>query len=231
MRINKNIVLQHKKTKEKIQCALRNMVFEDINPLTDLTAKQWKGKEDINKNLLRENFESRLGVFPTGGLIVEIKTSGDIVGAINSLLIKWENVPPTWDAMTAKGSFRSHDPDGDTLVCPQVSVNSDCGLKGVSRALIDQQVIIAKKLGCKHLIAYSRPANFGTFRKNHGNNICIEDYLKINERMFIEGQRCPDTNIGMHMSFGAKINFNLVFPNSCPGDFEAQDYCVIMQYW
>jgi N-acetylglutamate synthase-like GNAT family acetyltransferase len=147
-------------------------------------------------------------------------------GMINSRLIAANciaDVPKKYHGLV-------HDPDGNMLVCFSIAVRSEDRGKGVPELLIPEQLKLAKKLGIKHVIAYSRPGNYGQYVEQHGE-IPIEKYLEIegsNLKIKDEKGRPYDKAIGMHLRLGGKIGG--IFYNARPGDKFARGYNVIVDY-
>ena len=57
----------------------------------------------------------QLEIFPQGQIVAEL--NGELVGAASSLVVLWDEwqAGHTWQEITARGSFDTHNPQGRTL--------------------------------------------------------------------------------------------------------------------
>jgi len=98
----------------------------------------------------------QLEVFPQGQLVAEI--NGELVGAASSLVVLWDEwkVEHTWQDITARGSFDTHNPHGFTLYAAEVFVNPLLRGTGIGHALYQGRKKICKALNLKRIIACGR---------------------------------------------------------------------------
>ncbi len=248
--INKKIKLKSRGTDDLFHGFVRMMKKDDIPQVFKLTKKQWEGHEKVNKDM----FERRIENFREGGVVLEMlegQFKGRIVGCINSFLIEFnvvEDLPSNFDILTDGGTLNTHNPDGNTLVCPQISADPEAGLKGIPRALISMEADIAKILlegryPDYHILAYSRFSHYGStiekLKAKGGIDMQMDGqrYVEVNRGLLASGKRLIDTNCAMHYTFardiaGAKPDSNpiAIFENGCPGDIAAGGYNVVFQY-
>lgn len=85
--------------------------------------------------LTLRQFEVRRHVFPEGQWVAEC--GGVIVGAASSMIVAWDGYPTheSWKAITADGTFASHDPHSHTLFGSDLVADASRRGFGVGRAL------------------------------------------------------------------------------------------------
>jgi predicted N-acetyltransferase YhbS len=99
---------------------------------------------------------AQLARFPEGQLVAEV--DGRVVGMASSLIVQWDHyaVDHTWKAITADGTFSTHDRAGRTLYGAEVVVDAGCRGNGVGRALYQARASMSRELGLKRIIAAGR---------------------------------------------------------------------------
>ncbi len=107
--------------------AVRHTRHEDIPRLIELQRRTYATIAPWSA----EKFASQLEVFPQGQVVAEI--DGRIVGAASSLIVRWDEWPVehSWQEITGKGTFDTHDPHGRTLYGAEVFVDRTLRGKGV----------------------------------------------------------------------------------------------------
>lgn len=103
-----------------------------------------------------ERVMHQLDVFPQGQVVALV---GDrLVGCASSIIINWDQWQTlhTWDAVTADGTFDTHDPAGKTLYGAEVFV--DPGVRGrrIGHWLYEARRKICRALNLKRIIACGR---------------------------------------------------------------------------
>ena len=184
-------------------------------------------KETITKTSL-EQYESRSRIFPEGQITV--KWEDFAVGSICSLIVQTETVEDLADTMlglTGNGLFTTHKPNGNTLVCPTVTIHKNYLKHGLGKSLIRKQAELAKRLGMKFLYAYSRPLDYGKFL---GENQLTEQQMPVEEYLNIRKDGLAiDRTIGrLHERNGATKR--RIIPNGRPSDKGSRGYNVVMEY-
>src|SRR6202007_3380082 len=82
-----------------------------------------------------KQLEAQRNAFPERQVLAV--TAGRVIGALSSLVVEWngESANPTWRSITAEGSFATHDPNGRTLFCADMSVAGGGGAAGARSPL------------------------------------------------------------------------------------------------
>ncbi len=178
--------------------------------------------QDAILSAVRNQYNSRREVFPEGQIAA---ISGVLVGSISSLVVRTQTVadlPPTYCEMTDRGYLRNHVPDGNTLVCPTVTVDKNFRGFGIAKDLVKAQARLAAQRGSEFLYAYSRPAGFRKFIGKSGD-MPVETYVGLKRNGSLQ-----DPVLGMHYDNGACVA--RIIPDARPADVDARGHIVVMQY-
>lgn len=99
---------------------------------------------------------AQLARFPEGQLVAE--ADGRVIGIASSLIVKWDHyaVDHTWRAVTANGTFSTHDREGRTLYGAEVVVDPGRRSAGVGRALYRARAQLCHALKLRRIIAAGR---------------------------------------------------------------------------
>ncbi|MBI5242967.1 MAG: hypothetical protein HY922_04685 [Elusimicrobia bacterium] len=237
---------------------MRRLDEQDFNRVVKLDARNWwnvlsreYGVEQIH------NFHARMEIvfgrelvrllhrceeFPEGQIVIFCHELKRPVGAISSLILKaptLADIPPTWHGATGNGYFYTHDPRGDTLICPSIIALhtglpaqsiSELKKQHISTALLHAQHGLAQRLGLPKMVAYSRPMNYGEYTAKYGP-LPIEEYLQVRD----EKGRLYDRSIGMHERELENFARGLgkparILPNGRPLDPQSLGHNVLMDY-
>lgn len=115
--------------------------------------------------LTLRQFESRRQAFPEGQWVAEC--DGTIAGAASSMIVAWDAYPAgeTWDAITAGGTFATHDPRGRTLFgCDLVADTSRRGF-GAGRALNLARRRLCRRLNLRRIVSALRLPGYAAARE------------------------------------------------------------------
>jgi ribosomal protein S18 acetylase RimI-like enzyme len=150
--------------------AVRHTRHEDIPRLIELQRRTYATIAPWSA----EKFASQLEVFPQGQVVAEI--DGRIVGAASSLIVRWDEWPVehSWQEITGKGTFDTHDPHGRTLYGAEVFVDRTLRGKGVGRELYRGRRRICRALNLKRIIACGRLPGYAV----HAEAMDVELYCK-----------------------------------------------------
>jgi hypothetical protein len=140
---------------------LRNRMWEPVlrNEYPKLDGEELK-HEVIGQ------FRSRIRVFPRGQRAALEEGSGHVRGGVSALLVNamdgenrfdWDKVPATWNELTSRGSFASHDPEARLLTCCEIF-----GSGGVARPLLREETLLALRLSLEKVgVPESRTSRMG----------------------------------------------------------------------
>lgn len=138
---------------------IRNTCISDIKPLIDLQKEVYPTIPSWREDLLRH----QLDVFSQGQLVAEV--NGQLVGAASSLVVSWDEweVQHSWQEITARGSFDTHNPQGLTLYAAEVFVNLRLRGSGIGHALYQGRRRLCRKFNLKRIIACGRLPGYHHF--------------------------------------------------------------------
>lgn len=136
----------------KPKLLIRHTRATDVKSLIELQTRVYPSIQPWRERLLLK----QLDTFPQGQIVAEL--DGKLVGAASSLIVLWDEweVEHTWKDITARGSFKTHNPEGRTLYGAEVFVDSDYRGAGIGHALYRARRKICKKLNLKRIIACGR---------------------------------------------------------------------------
>ena len=143
---------------------------EDINNILTVEAEVWPR----NLRAKREQFISRINLFPEGTLVAEDVLEKNIVGVVATEILNYDldDPIPTWNEVTDNGFIKkTHNPNGNTLYGVDLSVSRFAN--SASKSLI---VHIAKLIIRKRLEQGILGARVPRYYK-HSKGMSIEDYV------------------------------------------------------
>ena len=141
--------------------------------LTYLTIEDY---EDLKKAMLisypnmesyweKTQIEKLLSIFPDGQVV--IKVNGKLAGSALSIIVnysKYEN-NHTYSAITANGTFKSHDKNGDVLYGIDVFILPEYRGLRLGRRLYDYRKGLCEKLNLKGIAFGGRMPNYNKYAK------------------------------------------------------------------
>jgi predicted amidohydrolase/ribosomal protein S18 acetylase RimI-like enzyme len=133
--------------------AIRQMVPADIPAMVELQSR-------IFPEMLRwtaEELSQHLSVFPEGQLVASDE-HGKIVGSASSLIVDWDDYSDSakWSAISAHGTFHTHNPLGKTLYGADMAVDPSARRRGVGTLLYEARKTMVRHRGLKRLLTGGR---------------------------------------------------------------------------
>ncbi|MFY3384371.1 GNAT family N-acetyltransferase [Paracidovorax sp. MALMAid1276] len=122
----------------------------------------------------RDHLVHQLKVFPQGQLVAEL--DGEVVGCASALVILWDEWAEehTWQEITARGTFSTHNPDGFTLYGAEVFVDPDMRGRRIGQALYEGRRQLCRDLNLRRIIACGRLPGY----QAHAPQMTAEQYAK-----------------------------------------------------
>ncbi len=110
------------------------------------------------------NYALQIAAFPTGQLVAVI--AGEIIGYATSLIVQLDDDSPWYNhaEITGGGTFRTHDPSGQTLYGADIAVRPDWQGKGVSHLLYQARRALMKRHNLRQMVAGGRIPGYATHR-------------------------------------------------------------------
>ncbi|PSJ16531.1 GNAT family N-acetyltransferase [Nitrosomonas supralitoralis] len=192
---------------------IRNTCVSDIKPLIGLQKKIYPTIPSWREDLLQHQLE----VFSQGQLVAEI--NGQLVGAASSLVVSWNEweVQHTWQEITARGSFDTHNPHGLTLYAAEVFVNPHLRGSGIGHALYQERRRLCRRLNLKRIIASGRLPGY----HHYSDQMPIELYV---QKVIWGDIHDPVLSFQLHEGF----NYCGIVSGYIPEDEESLGYAALI---
>ena len=178
---------------KEMEIRVRQANLEDINGILIVEEEAWP--EGLRAS--KEQFISRIKIFPEGTLVAEEVDEGNIVGVVVTEILNYdiENPIPTWKEATDNGLIKkTHNPNGDTLYGVDLSVSRFANSASKNLILGIGKIIIRRNL--KQAVLGAR----------------IPRYHKYNDRMNVKdyvygkrGKRPFDPELVFYSKVGLQI--------------------------
>jgi len=177
---------------------------------------------------------NRCIIFPEGQRAA-VDGDGSLAGTIYSIAVNSDQLAriASWEALTGRGYGSTHTPSGDSLIC--YAVQTDPGVRGGFRALVEAQAELARTLGLR-LFVFTRPNGFSSFAQENGLSLqepaSMEDYLR---QVTEGGLVVREDGVSAHTHLGATLAPLLrggkpYLHGSRPADKDSAGYNVLMEY-
>ena len=140
-------------TTHTLPITVRRMTPADIAGVAEMQRKVYP------EALAWDAFElaHHLEVFPEGQLVA-IDSAGQLVGSASSLIIDWDDYAESahWSAITAQGTFDTHNPLGKTLYGADLCVDPSARRLHVGSLFYEARKKLIRELGLKRLLTGGR---------------------------------------------------------------------------
>ena len=192
---------------------VRHTRSTDIKPLIELQQRVYPTIPPWREELLQH----QLRVFPQGQIVAEI--NGELVGAASSLIVMWNEwkIEHTWQEITARGSFDTHNPDGHTLYGAEVFVHPHLRGAGIGHALYLARRRLCRKLNLKRIIACGRLPGY----RHYADQMSVQLYAQ----KVVWGD-IPDPVLSFQLHEG--FNFCGTISGYIPEDCESLGYASLI---
>lgn len=220
------IAVQHDDPKVRLEDSVKLYMYA----YDDILKKENGADSGPLYSTLRDQIESRLEIFPEGQTAAIDKETGILAGTIYGLRRNADTFQyiEGWHDLTGEGYGRTHNPDGDSMIC--YAIQTDLGIHGAARSLVNAQREVANRLGTR-LHVFTRPSGYRQFLEEmeaqDGDTALIGEYLdKVNK--FGDG-------VSLHTHLDAKLAYLLrdeepYLLNSRPHDRASVGINVLMEY-
>ena len=159
--------------------------------------------------------------FPDGQLVAIDADTGEVVGMAASLLIRWADYGDrdSYGRMTAQGSFRNHDPRGDTLYGAEVMVDPRRRRQGIGATIYRARRELARRLGVQRILAGARLPGYSRY----ADILSAQEYV----RRVVSGELSDPT-----LSFQLRQGFRVigVVPSYARGDRQSHGYAANIEW-
>lgn len=239
--VTKNIRLENIIERVPKIITMDSLAQEEIPKLADVRTKQWAdvllSEHGSHKAAYKSSFSVLRSRKRIAGELQLILYDGEPRGAIHPLRRNsfkrdfTDDIFVNWHVLTGNGDYKTHEENGNTVVCPEVYSS----IPGGGRALIFCAINLAKKLkSVEHIIVYTRPFISAFLGKNPGKTIdeykaYAIDYAERIKETRRNGQKMKNEDpFIMHLSFGAE--YIRLVPGGRPADLKTLGYTAIAEY-
>ncbi len=159
--------------------------------------------------------------FPEGQLVAVDAGTGEVVGMAASLLIRSAaySQRASYARMTAYGTFRNHDPRGETLYGAEVMVDPTRRRQGIGAKLYDGRRQLARRLGVSRILAGARLPGYSRY----ADTLSAEQYVA----NVLAGNLSDPT-----LSFQLRQGFRVVcvVPRYAGSDTQSHGYAALIEW-
>lgn len=136
---------------------VRNRLPEDIPEIRALMSRAYPPPHGPEAIWSETTLAAHLAVFPEGQWVA-LDAGGQLVASATAMRVasSLALAPHTWADITGRGQLTTHDPAGDALYGVNIVVDPRCQGQGYARLLYDARVELARRLGCRWIIAGAR---------------------------------------------------------------------------
>ena len=145
----------------------------------------------------RRQLEMQLRTFPEGQIVVIHDKA--VVGYAMSLIVQIDDDSPwySYGEITGNGTFRTHNPSGDTLYGADIATDPDFRGMGVARLLYDGRIAILKRFNLRRMVAGGRIPGFQAY----DGKLTAEQYVAE-----VEAGRLSDPSLSVHLKIGYTVH-------------------------
>lgn len=147
-----------------------------------------------------DDFRSQIEFFPDGQFMALDITTDQVVGSCSSMIIEHDETQPllkSWIKTTARGSLRTHNPNGNWLYGVDNVVLPSYRGQRIGGRMMEARFKLTRKYNLKGMIAGSMPIDY---HKAAAVGVSIEQYVAD----VIAGTRW-DTNLSKQIKKGFKV--------------------------
>lgn len=196
---------------------LRNLTIEDY---PDLKASMIEAYAGIGGEYWQKKTISKLlKIFPEGQLCIEL--DGKLVASALSIIVDYRRFGDdhTYEQITDKYSFTTHDPDGDVLYGIDVFVHPNYRGMRLGRRLYDARKELCENLNLRSIMAGGRIPSY----ENYADKLTPREYI---EKVKTKDIYDPVLTFQMSNDFHVKK----VLKGYLPGDTESKEYATLLEW-
>lgn len=147
---------------EKLPVAVRGLEIRDFDAVERLSKEVYPYDIPWDSRFLSRH----LGVFPEGQFVAVDPETEELVGYAATLIVDLTDIErmDSWDTVTDRGYFTTHNPAGDTLYAAEVIVDPACRGRGVGKAIYAARLAVLKRLGLKRIRAGARLRGYHVYQ-------------------------------------------------------------------
>lgn len=194
---------------------VRPMKTRDFDAVIELAKKCFPGM----KPWKREQLQSHVDHFPEGQLVVEYE--GSIIGSASGLIVDFEDYEDdhTFNEITANGTIRNHNPEGQNLYGMEVMVDPDFRGMKIGRRLYDERKELCERLNLESILIAGRIPGY----KEHAQRLTVRQYVDE-----VQHRNIYDPVLTFQLANGFRVK--RINKGYLPGDTESLGNAILLEW-
>ncbi|MEJ8755699.1 bifunctional GNAT family N-acetyltransferase/carbon-nitrogen hydrolase family protein [Pontibacter sp. H259] len=195
---------------------LRQLQLKDYNEVREIMDKVYS---NMGGTWTRKEFSNLLKKFPEGQICIEDK--GKVVAGALSLIVDYAQYGDkhTYEQIVDRGTFKSHDADGDTLYGIDVFVHPEYRNLRLGRRLYDARKEMCENLNLRGIIAGGRIPGY----KDYANKLTPAKYIEM-----VRNKELYDPVLSFQLS--NEFHVRKIMKNYLPDDKDSRAYATLLEW-
>ncbi len=203
-----------KETEHKLN--LRNLRLSDYSDIKEIMESVYS---NAGGSWTKKEFATQLSKFPEGQICIE--DNGKVIAAALSLIVKYSKFGDshTYQEITGNGTFKTNDPDGDTLYGTDIFVHPEYQGLRLGRRLYDARKELCENLNLRSIIAGGRIPGY----QEYANEYTPRQYIDL-----VKTKELYDPILTFQMA--NDFHVRKIITNYMPEDLESQFYATLLEW-
>ncbi len=195
---------------------LRQLQLKDYNEVKAIMETVYR---NIDGSWTRKEFSNLLKKFPEGQICIEDK--GRVVAGALSLIVDYAQYGDkhTYEQIVDRGTFKSHDAEGDTLYGIDVFVDPEYRNLRLGRRLYDARKEMCENLNLRGIIAGGRIPGY----KDYANKLTPAKYIEM-----VRNKELSDPVLSFQLS--NEFHVRKIMKNYLPDDTDSRAYATLLEW-
>ncbi|WMJ73742.1 bifunctional GNAT family N-acetyltransferase/carbon-nitrogen hydrolase family protein [Cytophagaceae bacterium ABcell3] len=195
---------------------LRNITIDDYDQIREIMEVVYS---NAGGAWTKRELKSQLKYFPEGQICIE--DNGKLVAAAFSLIVNYADYGDkhTYKEITANGTLKNHDPEGDTLYGIDVFVHPAYQGMRLGRRLYDARKELCENLNLRAIIAGGRIPGY----KEHAHEYTPKQYIEK-----VKNKEVFDPILTFQLA--NDFHVRKVLTNYLPDDKESKSYATLLEW-
>ncbi|ARI77323.1 GNAT family N-acetyltransferase [Halobacillus mangrovi] len=152
---------------------IRNYEPKDFNKLIEIQMKAFPPPFPSDLWWTEEQLENQIQTFEDGCICIEV--DGEVAGSMTTMIttLHDDNLDHRWDDITANGTIKTHESNGNTLYVVDLCVNPEFRSIGLGKQLTQAMYETVVHLKLERLVGGARMPNYYVYE----NELTAEEYV------------------------------------------------------